>query len=115
MRRAIAESSVSVVAAGVGCVGPLDQKTGYVIRPVNLPGWKEVALVDTLRNALGIPVYLDNDANAAALGEHRFGAGRGVRNMVYLTISTASVAASSSMIISTRARTATPASSGTCP
>ena len=87
-RRAIAESGVPVVAAGVGCVGPLDQKTGYVIRPVNLPGWKDVALVDTLRNALGIPVYLDNDANAAALGEHRFGAGRGVRNMVYLTIST---------------------------
>src|SRR5207244_12154467 len=81
-RRAIAESGVSVVAAGVGCVGPLDQKTGYVIRPVNLPGWKEVALVDTLQTALGIPVYLDNDANAAAPGEHRLRGGRGFRHRV---------------------------------
>jgi glucokinase len=87
-RRAIAQANAPVIAAGVGCVGPLDQKTGYVIQPVNLPGWKEVALVDTLQDALGIPVFLDNDANAAALGEHRFGAGRGVSNMVYLTIST---------------------------
>lgn len=86
--RAIAKAGVEVAAAGVGCVGPLDQKTGYVINPVNLHGWKEVPLVDTLRDALQIPVFLDNDANAAALGEHRFGAGRGVANMVYLTIST---------------------------
>jgi glucokinase len=86
--RTIAKAGVEVAAAGVGCVGPLDQKTGYVINPVNLQGWKEVPLVDTLRDALQIPVFLDNDANAAALGEHRFGAGRGVANMVYLTIST---------------------------
>ena len=87
-RRAIDKAGVSVAAAGVGCVGPLDQKTGYVINPVNLHGWVRVPLVDTIRDALEIPVFLDNDANAAALGEHRFGAGRGVANMIYLTIST---------------------------
>ena len=87
-RNTIEKAAVKVTAAGVGCVGPLDQKTGYVINPVNLHGWKRVPLVDTLRDALQIPVFLDNDANAAALGEHRFGAGRGVANMVYLTIST---------------------------
>jgi glucokinase len=87
-RRAIDKAAVTVAAAGVGCVGPLDQKTGYVINPVNLRGWKHVPLVDTLRDALRIPVFLDNDANAAALGEHRFGAGKGVANMVYLTVST---------------------------
>ncbi len=87
-RRAIEQAGVPVVAIGVGCVGPLDQKTGYVIHPVNLPGWIRVPLVGTLRDALKVPVFLDNDANAAALGEHRFGAGRGVANMVYLTIST---------------------------
>jgi len=86
--RVIDQSGVKVDAAGVGCVGPLDQKTGYVINPVNLHGWKEVPLVDILKNDLKMPVFLDNDANAAALGEHRFGAGRGVANMVYLTIST---------------------------
>jgi glucokinase len=87
-RGVIREAGVRVAAAGIGCVGPLDQKTGYVINPVNIPGWNRVPLVDTVREALGVPTFLDNDANAAALGEHRFGAGRGVANMVYLTIST---------------------------
>jgi glucokinase len=77
-----------IIAAGVGCGGPLDPKTGMIMEPPNLPGWVDVPLVKILQDALGIPVYLDNDANAAALGEHRFGAGRGVENMVYLTIST---------------------------
>jgi len=77
-----------IIAAGVGCGGPLDPNTGVIMEPPNLPGWVEVPLVQRLHDALGIPVYLDNDANAAALGEHRFGAGRGVENMVYLTIST---------------------------
>lgn len=77
-----------VVAAGVGCGGPLDPIAGVIKSPPNLPGWDEVPLVRILEQAMAIPVYLDNDANAAALGEHRFGAGRGVANLVYLTIST---------------------------
>jgi len=87
-RRLIRESGVPVAAAGVGSVGPLDQQTGRIISPVNMPGWGSVPLVDMLHDGLKIPVYLDNDANAAALGEHLFGAGRGVANMIYLTIST---------------------------
>jgi glucokinase len=87
-KRTIQQAGAKITAAGVGCVGPLDQKTGYVIDPVNLKGWKRVPLVDTIRDGLQMPVFLDNDANAAALGEHRFGAGRGVRNLIYLTIST---------------------------
>ncbi len=77
-----------VLAAGVGCGGPLDPHLGLIKEPPNLPGWVDVPLVQLLQDALGVPVYLDNDANAAALGEHRFGAGRGVANLVYLTIST---------------------------
>jgi len=77
-----------VVAAGVGCGGPLDPITGVVMEPPNLPGWVDVPLVARLSDRLQIPVSLDNDANAAALGEHRFGAGRGIANMIYLTIST---------------------------
>ena len=87
-RRLIRESGVKVVAAGMGSVGPLDQATGRIISPVNLPGWGTVPLVQMVHEGLKIPVYLDNDANAAALGEHLFGAGRGVRHMIYLTIST---------------------------
>lgn len=90
-RRTVALAGISmdeIIAAGVGCGGPLDPHTGVIMEPPNLPGWVDVHLVKILQDALGIPVYLDNDANAAALGEHRFGAGRGVENMVYLTIST---------------------------
>ncbi|MGE5672295.1 MAG: ROK family protein [Mycobacterium leprae] len=90
-RQVIAASGVDPAAiqeAGVGCGGPLDPHTGVIMEPPNLPGWVDVPLVDKLQAALGMPVYLDNDANAAALGEHRFGAGRGVANMVYLTVST---------------------------
>ncbi len=77
-----------VIAAGVGCGGPLDPTTGIIKDPPNLPGWTDVPLVHILQEALQVPVYLENDANAGALGEHRFGAGRGVANLVYLTIST---------------------------
>lgn len=87
-KQTIAEAGVPVLAAGVGSVGPLEQKTGRIVSPVNMPGWGVVPLVETLQEHLDIPVYLDNDANAAALGEYRFGAGRGVEDMVYLTIST---------------------------
>lgn len=77
-----------VMAAGVGAGGPLDPVAGVVQEPPNLPGWINVPIVERLEQALGIPAYLENDANAGALGEHRFGAGRGIANMVYLTIST---------------------------
>jgi glucokinase len=77
-----------VAVAGVCCAGPVDQAAGLVLEPPNLPGWVDLPLAARLRDALGVPVYLENDANAAALGEHRFGAGRGIDNMVYLTIST---------------------------
>lgn len=90
-RRTVANSGVAwdqILAAGVGCGGPLDPHTGVIKEPPNLPGWIDIPLVQRLHDALGLPVYLDNDANAAALGEHQFGAGRGVENMVYLTIST---------------------------
>ncbi|HYF91064.1 MAG TPA: ROK family protein [Symbiobacteriaceae bacterium] len=90
-REVVAQAGLApgqLVAGGVGCGGPLDPRTGVIMEPPNLPGWIDVPLVARLQDALEMPVYLDNDANAGALGEHRFGAGRGVDNMVYLTIST---------------------------
>ncbi|MGH2402219.1 MAG: ROK family protein [Candidatus Limnocylindria bacterium] len=75
-------------AVGVGCGGPLDPWRGVIRNALNLPGWIDIPLVTRLESAFGRPTFVDNDANAAALGEQRFGAGRGVRNLVYLTIST---------------------------
>jgi glucokinase len=77
-----------VTAVGVGSPGPIDSRTGVVTAPPNLPGWKNVPLKQLIEEALGIATFLENDANAAALGEHRFGAGRGVQNMIYVTAST---------------------------
>lgn len=77
-----------VDAIGIGCGGPLDPWSGVILNALNNPGWVNVPLVARIEEGLGCPAHLDNDANAAALGEHRFGAGRGVAHMVYLTIST---------------------------
>jgi glucokinase len=90
-RAAVADAGLEldgVAAIGIGCGGPLDPWRGVVLNALNNPGWVDVALVERVEAALGRPAYLDNDANAAALGEHCFGAGRGVPHMVYLTIST---------------------------
>jgi glucokinase len=78
----------AVRSVGVSVPGPFDPETGTVLRPPNLPGWDEVPLRAWLGDALGLPVYLENDANAAALAEWRFGAGQGARHLVYLTMST---------------------------
>jgi glucokinase len=90
-RRVVAEAGLGVTdidAIGIGCGGPLDPWRGVILNALNNPGWTNVPLVERIQAELDRPTFLDNDANAAALGEHRFGAGRGVRNMVYLTIST---------------------------
>ncbi|MCL6547499.1 MAG: ROK family protein [Alicyclobacillus sp.] len=73
---------------GVGAPGPLDPWAGVVIAPPNLPGWDRVPLRAELSRELGADVWIDNDANVAALAEHRFGAGKGFQNVLYITIST---------------------------
>lgn len=77
-----------VDAVGVSAPGPQDRRRGRVTRPPNLPGWEDVPVRDALAEALQLPVHLENDANAAALAEWRFGAGQGCRDLVYLTMST---------------------------
>ncbi|HEV2763419.1 MAG TPA: ROK family protein [Pyrinomonadaceae bacterium] len=88
LERMVAESGARLAAVGVGCGGPLSRRRGLILSPANLPGWDEFPIVDLIRERLGVPVRLDNDANAAALAEHVYGAGRGAENMVYMTIST---------------------------
>jgi glucokinase len=73
---------------GISCGGPLDAGLGIIHSPPNLPGWDDVPIKAALENRFGIPVFLQNDANACALAEHRFGAGVGSRNMIFLTFGT---------------------------
>ncbi len=78
-----------LAGVGVAVPGPLDPARDRVIDPPNMPGWHDVNVVARLRDALpGVPMVLENDANAAALAEARFGAGKGFRSLVYLTMST---------------------------
>ncbi len=76
-----------VKGVGVGFPGHLDFKRGVTLTSSNLPQWENISLRDILEERLKIPVSLDNDANLGALAEHRFGAGTGTRNMIYVTVS----------------------------
>ena len=75
--------SISVAAAGA-----IDSEKGLVTSSPNLPGWHDIPLRDIMKEKYGIDTFLINDASAAALGEHHFGAGKGVNNLIYLTVST---------------------------
>lgn len=73
---------------GIGAPGPLDPFEGTVLGAPNLPGWECVPLQSIVSETFGVRARLGKDTNVAALGEHTYGAGRGVRDMVYMTIST---------------------------
>ena len=73
---------------GISCGGPLDSRRGIVMSPPNLPGWDNIPIVQLVQDACGIPAILQNDANACAVAEWKYGAGRGTRNMVFLTFGT---------------------------
>lgn len=75
-------------AIGISCGGPLDSIKGIVQSPPNLPGWNDIAISDLFRDKFNVPVFLQNDANACALAEWKFGAGKGTQNMVFLTFGT---------------------------
>lgn len=74
---------------GIGCPGPVDTKAGLVVVAPNFPGWRDLPVRDTLRKQLdGLPTTLENDANVAAYGEFRMGAGRGLNSLVMITLGT---------------------------
>lgn len=75
-------------AIGISCGGPLDSKRGVILGPPNLPGWDRVKIAEQASSYFGVPAYLQNDANACALAEWKFGAGRGCKNMIFLTFGT---------------------------
>ena len=76
------------VAIGVSCGSPMDSGRGIIQEPPNLPGWVDVPIVEILTTRTGLPAFLCNDANACALAEWRFGAGRGTQNMIFCTFGT---------------------------
>lgn len=90
IEKVIEESKVAkdkIVTIGIGSPGPLDAKEGKIITTPNLP-FRNFNLVKPLKDKFNIPVYLDNDANVAAMGEYIFGAGKGTSNMIFVTVST---------------------------
>ncbi|MCQ2430060.1 MAG: ROK family protein [Clostridia bacterium] len=77
-----------VSAVGISCGSPMDSRRGIIKEPPNLPGWVDVPITRLVTEATGLPAYLCNDANACALAEWQYGAGRGTRNMIFLTFGT---------------------------
>ena len=75
-------------AIGISCGGPLDSGKGIIQSPPNLPGWVDYPIVERFRSRYGVPVVLENDANACAVAEWKFGAGKGFSNIIFLTCGT---------------------------
>lgn len=73
---------------GISCGGPLDDKKGIILSPPNLPDWNAVPITDMIEKELNIPAFIQNDANACAMAEWKFGTGKGCDNMVFLTFGT---------------------------
>jgi glucokinase len=74
---------------GIACAGGIDTGRGVVVTPSpNMPDWADVPLADILRKRFGVPTFVINDASAAALGEHRYGVGKGVKDLVLFTLGT---------------------------
>lgn len=87
-REIAAKRGLHVAAVGVGAPGVIRMDTGVVVKSPNFPDWNNLPLRDALEEVLQLPVVIENDANAAALGEQWRGAGRGINSMILLTLGT---------------------------
>ena len=86
---ALAEEQTDIIdVIGISCGGPLDSKRGVIMSPPNLPGWDNVEIISYLENKYHCKAFLQNDANACALAEWKYGAGVGYNNLVFLTFGT---------------------------
>lgn len=81
-------SAKNLRSIGISCGNPLDSRRGLILSPPNLPGWDEIPIVKAFHDHFQVPAHLQNDANAGALAEWLFGAGRGARNMIFCTFGT---------------------------
>ena len=79
------EMTDDIDVIGISCGGPLNSRTGVIMSPPNLPGWDDVHIVEYLKEKYNAEVYMQNDADACAVAEWKFGAGKGCRNMIFMT------------------------------
>lgn len=78
----------NISAIGISCGGPLNSKTGVIMSPPNLPNWDNIKIVDFFKEKTNIPTFLQNDADACAVAEWKYGAGKGCKSMIFLTFGT---------------------------
>jgi glucokinase len=88
LRDLLAQQTEPLAAIGISCGGPLNSAEGLVLSPPNLPGWDAIPIVQAIHDQFPVPTALQNDANAGALAEWLWGAGKGSRNMIFLTFGT---------------------------
>jgi len=81
-------NDLNLSGIGISCGGPLDSATGMIYSPPNLPGWDNVPIVKIFSERYGVRTAVQNDANACALAEWMMGAGKGTKNMIFLTFGT---------------------------
>lgn len=79
---------LKIAAVGVGAPGVIHADSGVVVKSPNFPDWNELPLKQELENGVGLPAFIENDANAAAFGEYWRGAGKGVRSLIFITLGT---------------------------
>lgn len=87
----LAENNVAkneLIGVGISCGGPLDSKKGIIMCPPNLPDWDNVHITDIFTEHFGVKAVLQNDANACAVAEWKFGSGKGLENVIFLTFGT---------------------------
>ena len=84
----IHKHGVTIDGIGISCGSPLNSKTGMILSPPNLVGWDNIPVVEYFEKAFGIKTYLQNDANACAVAEWKYGAGIGKNNLIFLTFGT---------------------------
>lgn len=87
-KMAAAHPEISLSAIGISCGGPLDSEKGLILCPPNLPDWDGIDVVTPFTESFGVPCGVQNDANACALAEWLWGAGKGTKNMIFLTFGT---------------------------
>lgn len=88
IRQVLPEDKTTLLGIGISVPGPCNPETGVVVAPPNLPGWRDVPLAEILKKDFGVPIYLGNDANVAALAEVSVGSAQGYKHVIYITVST---------------------------
>ena len=81
-------TAADIAGIGISCGGPLDSRNGIILSPPNLPGWDNVPIVTMTEAHFGIKALVQNDANAGAMAEWKYGAGKGYRNVAFFTFGT---------------------------